>query len=95
MKRLGVGFRQQVFIDAIGRVDFLIGDSLVVELDSFEHHQASRHGFNRDRERDADLQLRGYRVIRLTYDQVFYRWEECEARVREAIRKGFHRKRVR
>lgn len=95
MKRLGVGFRQQVYIDAIGRVDFLIGDSLVVELDSFEHHQASRHGFNRDRERDADLQLRGYRVIRLTYDQVFYRWEECEARVREAIRQGFHRKRVR
>lgn len=95
MNRLGIRFRQQVNIAGIGRVDFLIGDSLVVELDSFEHHQASRRGFNRDRERDADLHLRGYRVIRLTYDQVFYKWEECERRVVEAIRQGFHRKRVR
>jgi very-short-patch-repair endonuclease len=39
---------------------------LVVELDGWEFHR-SRRSFERDRERDAVLQLAGYRVIRITY----------------------------
>jgi hypothetical protein len=38
---------------------------LVVEMDGFAYHR-SRAAFERDRERDADLQLAGFRVLRVT-----------------------------
>lgn len=38
---------------------------LIVELDGFAYHR-SRAAFERDRLRDADLQLAGYRVLRIT-----------------------------
>jgi very-short-patch-repair endonuclease len=51
-------------------VDFLWPDHrLVVEVDGFAFH-SSRAAFERDRARDADLQARGYRVIRITWRQL-------------------------
>ena len=38
---------------------------LVVEIDGFEYH-GTRAAFERDRARDADLQLAGFRVLRVT-----------------------------
>jgi very-short-patch-repair endonuclease len=38
---------------------------LVVELDGYEFHR-TRAAFERDRARDAALQLAGYRVLRVT-----------------------------
>jgi hypothetical protein len=42
---------------------------LVVELDGYEFHR-SRAAFERDRERDVQLQLAGYRVLRYTARQI-------------------------
>lgn len=42
---------------------------LVVELDGFAYHR-SRTAFERDRRRDLDLQLDGYRVVRVTARQL-------------------------
>jgi very-short-patch-repair endonuclease len=42
---------------------------LVVEVDGYAFH-ASRQAFERDRKRDAAMQLEGHRVIRLTWRQV-------------------------
>ena len=56
----------------VGRyeVDFLWRDQrLVVETDGFRYH-GSRDAFERDRARDADLQSRGFRVVRLTHRQL-------------------------
>ena len=39
---------------------------LVVELDGFAYHR-SRAAFERDRARDAALQLAGFRVLRITH----------------------------
>ena len=39
---------------------------LIVELDSWTHHR-TRASFERDRIRDTDLALAGYRVIRITW----------------------------
>jgi uncharacterized protein DUF559 len=39
---------------------------LIVELDGFRDH-GTRTGFEQDRERDAALQLAGYRILRITY----------------------------
>jgi very-short-patch-repair endonuclease len=63
---------QPVVNARIGRyeVDFLWREHhLVVETDGFEHH-GTRDAFERDRARDADLQARGYRVLRITHRQV-------------------------
>ncbi len=51
-------------------VDFLWrGQRLVAETDGRRHH-ATRTAFERDRARDAQLMVAGYRVVRFTYGQV-------------------------
>ena len=42
---------------------------LVVEVDGYAFH-GSRHAFERDRRRDADLVAAGYRVVRITWRQL-------------------------
>jgi very-short-patch-repair endonuclease len=51
-------------------VDFLWrAERLIVETDGWESHR-TRSAYERDRERDALLALRGYLVVRFTYRQV-------------------------
>lgn len=51
-------------------IDFLWAESkLIVEVDGYEFHR-DRAVFEADRARDAQLALRGYRVVRFTYRQV-------------------------
>ena len=85
---LGVGIRQQVWIDG-HPVDFLIGDRLVVQLDGFEHHSspASRR---RDMDADARLALLGYTVLRFDYQQVMIEWERVEAVLATAMAQRVH-----
>jgi very-short-patch-repair endonuclease len=45
------------------------GTTLVVELDSFAFHR-TRLDHERDAGKSADLELAGYRVVRLTWDEV-------------------------
>lgn len=52
---------------------------LVVEFDGWAYH-STRAAFERDRLRDADLQLAGERVIRVTHRQLTRRPEELVAR---------------
>ena len=60
-------------IDLVDRryeVDFLWRSArLVVELDGYSSHR-TRHAFEEDRERDRQLQLAGFRVIRITWRQL-------------------------
>jgi very-short-patch-repair endonuclease len=52
------------------QVDCLFrGARVVVEVDGFTYH-SSRRMFERDRSRDADLQSRGYRILRVTSKQL-------------------------
>lgn len=81
--------RSQVRIGLIGRVDFLIGERLIVEVDSYEHHTQGA-GYDADRERDQQLIALGYLVIRVSYQQVMFRWHEPEAAILAAIRRGDH-----
>ena len=51
-------------------VDCLWRDArLIVELDGYEHHRG-RRSFTSDRARDRELKLRGYDVLRFSYDEV-------------------------
>ncbi len=49
-------------------VDFRVcGTPIILECDGWAHHGADRAGFERDRERDADLIAAGWIIVRFTY----------------------------
>lgn len=76
----GFVFRSQVEVPG-GRVDFLFGERLIVEVDGSEFH-SGHEAFVADRERDAWHVAIGYFVVRLTYAQVVHRWHEVESLLR-------------
>lgn len=81
--------RTQVVISGVGRVDLLIGDCLVVELDGYAFH-ATGESFESDRRRHLALQALGYRVIRLSYRQVMTEWGSAERVILGMVRRGDH-----
>lgn len=86
LKWLPVRLRQQAFV--VGhRVDLLIGDRLVVQIDGAHHTGAQRTA---DIAHDAQLMVRGYRVLRFSYEQVMFQWELVEDAVLGAIARGEH-----
>ncbi len=92
LRRLGLRFGQQVWVGG-HRVDFLIGDRLVVQLDGFAHHQAAAR--RRDLRHDAALVLQGYTVLRFDYYQVLFAWEEVRDAIVGAVARGLHRAKAR
>jgi very-short-patch-repair endonuclease len=79
--------RRQVVISGLGRVDFVLGRQLVVEVDGAAFHSGPEE-FESDRRRDALLSARGYRVLRFSYRQVLERWPEVHAAVWAAVLRG-------
>ncbi|MGB4776948.1 endonuclease domain-containing protein, partial [Microbacterium sp.] len=69
------------------RVDFLIGDRLVLQIDGGTHVGAQRDA---DIRHDALLMLLGYYVIRVGYDQVVNRWHEVQDLIMRAVAQGLH-----
>jgi very-short-patch-repair endonuclease len=82
--------RSQVVIDGIGRVDLLVGDRLVIELDGAAWHGGIAD-FERDRARDRALIARGYVVMRATYRQVMFELPSIIEQVRTLVRRREHR----
>ena len=82
--------RSQVQIMGVGRVDLVVGDRLVLELDSRAHH-TDHDAYERDRARDLELVRRGYLVVRVTYLQVMTGWANVERAILEITRRGEHR----
>lgn len=76
--------RQQVQIGP-DRVDTVLGDRLVVELDSERYHD-----LRADRRRDARLALAGYAVLRFDHGQVLFDWPTVEAVLVAALVRGDH-----
>ncbi|MEO7147000.1 MAG: DUF559 domain-containing protein [Terrimesophilobacter sp.] len=83
---LGILFVQQAFVGGVGPLDFLIGERLVMEIDSREFHSDPY----RDRHKDAELSFRGCRVLRFMYSQVVYEWPDVERSILAAISRGDH-----
>ncbi len=87
LRWLRIPIRAQTWIGG-HRVDFLIGDRLVLQIDGGHHVGLQRA---EDVAHDAALTLRGYHVIRVTYVQVVARWHEVQDVVMRAIAQGLHR----
>ena len=81
--------RPQEQIPGVGRVDFLIGERLVIEVDGAEYHTDPER-FEADRRRDAVLSRIHYRVLRFSYKQVMFRWQEVEDAILAAVIRGDH-----
>ncbi|RFA16640.1 hypothetical protein B7R22_04000 [Subtercola boreus] len=90
LRALGIPFRSQVPIRGVGRVDLLIGDRLVIELDGRKWH-SSEQAFTRDRGRNLTLHEAAYLPMRYSYAQVMYEWDRIEAVIRGHVRRREHR----
>lgn len=82
----GIGFQIQVELGKDLRVDFLIGQRLVVEIDGRQH--ATFEQYVIDRDRDARLSIRGFRCLRFTGRQVLHEWPTVMASIEAAITRG-------
>ena len=89
LRRAGVAYVQQFRVRDGQVVDFLIGRSLVVEIDSQLWH-ASPEQQAADRARDAELIRRGYIPLRFTYEQVLFQPEYVMETVLAVVRRRAH-----
>jgi very-short-patch-repair endonuclease len=89
LRARGIRLRTQVHVSGVGRVDLLIGDRLVVELDGRQWHDRAST-FESDRKRDAALVIRGYLVMRFSYNRVMYEWNAVEQELLSLIRRDRH-----
>jgi very-short-patch-repair endonuclease len=87
LRSRGLAIRSQVDLSGIGRVDLLIDEWLVVEVDSRAHH-GSPADQDRDRQRDGTATLRGYATLRFMAMDVAHRPEWCLAVVGARLRSG-------
>ncbi|GAC69271.1 type IV toxin-antitoxin system AbiEi family antitoxin domain-containing protein [Gordonia soli] len=90
LRALGLPVIVQHHVVGVGFVDLLIGDRLIIEVDSIEHHTDS-DAYERDRRRDRELARLGYIVIRLTYAQVTRNWSAAENDIIDMVRRRMHR----
>lgn len=87
LRWLRIAIRVQIWI-AGHRVDGLIGDRLVIQIDGSHHVGAQR---SEDIRHDAELRLMGYHVVRLSYTQVMFDWPAAQDLIMRAVAQGLHR----
>lgn len=87
LRWMGLPIRSQIWIYG-HRVDFLIGERLVLQVDGGHHVGAQR---TEDIRHDAELMLLGYHVIRVGYEQVMNRWPEVQEQIMHAVAQGLHK----
>jgi very-short-patch-repair endonuclease len=90
LRWLRLPIRAQISIHG-HRVDYLIGDRLIVQIDGKQHAGAQKAA---DNSHDAELQARGYHIIRVTYAQVMHDWPRVQHEIQLAIAAGLHLRRM-
>lgn len=90
LRAAGLRPRPQVRIPRLGRVDFLVGNRLIIEVDGREFHTAD-HSFDEDRRRDRVAASLGYVVIRLTWTQVLTDWAAALSDILAIVQRRRHR----
>ena len=90
LRRHRIRTQSQVLIAGVGRVDFVVGERLILEADGYDWH-GDRIAFERDRERDRELVRRGYVVIRASYRQVTTDLDAAIVAVLAVVRRREHR----
>ncbi|MFK4790378.1 endonuclease domain-containing protein [Microbacterium sp. ZW T5_56] len=86
LRPLGRELRPQAYV-AGHRVDLLIDEWLIIQVDGYAFHSSSADR-GRDVAHDAELLLRGYGVLRFTYAQVVHDWPNVQRTIRRALLTG-------
>lgn len=86
---LNVRLQTQVKIGGVpgGPVDFVLGGWLVVETDGYEFHR-ERADYRKDRERATALAVRGYTLLRFTYEDVKSRPQWVLTQIQAVLARG-------
>lgn len=92
LRRKGIRVSTQQYLDEVGRVDMRVGARLILEADSVEHHTGAAN-YERDRRRDRKAVRQNKVVMRLTYRQVFFAWDDVEPDILDFVRRDRHRAR--
>ncbi|MCU1445411.1 endonuclease domain-containing protein [Cryobacterium sp.] len=85
---IGIRVSQQVLLDG-HRVDGLVGDRLVLQIDGFSFHSGAEQR-GADIAQDRRLALLGYTVLRFDYRQILFEWPRAEAEILQAVAQGLH-----
>lgn len=83
-------FEQQVEIADVGRVDVLLGERQIVEVDGEQHHVGMER-FEADRRRQMMASIRGYRTLRVSVRQVEREFPLVAAAILATVERGDHR----
>lgn len=81
---LGVEVVPQAYVPGVGRVDFLIGGFLIVEIDGVAYH-SDRASVRKDRQRNNSAILGGYISLRYVPEVVWNEPDRFVAEVRAAL----------
>ncbi len=84
--------RTQVRVISVGRVDLLIGDALIVEIDGAGNHDGPAHR-HRDLRRDAHAAIWGFVSLRFDYALVVHDWPTVEHAILAYVDRGLHLRR--
>lgn len=86
----GLSVRTQQAITSVGRVDFVIGERLIVEVDGADNHDGESHR-HKDLVRDANAAAWGYVTLRFDYAMVVHDWDTVELAILGLVDRGLHR----
>lgn len=86
LRWMGVRISPQIWL-AGHRVDFLIGERLVLQIDGGHHVGPQRASDNRH---DALLMQMGYHVLRVGYIQMIDDWAGVQTLIMNAVAQGLH-----
>ena len=89
LRRLGIPYRSQVFVERVGHVDLLVGDRVVLEVDGEAWHSGPL-AYSEDRRRDLELLRQGFIVVRVSYAQVMNQWGLIEEIIRSLVARREH-----
>ncbi|MDN3311844.1 type IV toxin-antitoxin system AbiEi family antitoxin domain-containing protein [Microbacterium oryzae] len=81
--RLGIPLRCQVLIRDVGRVDFVLGERIILEVDGRDNHDDATHR-HKDLVRDANAAALGYITLRFDYALVLHDWPRVQAAILRA-----------
>ena len=85
----GLACEQQVAVPGVGRLDFRLAPHLWVEIDGGQHDPAWTGGtassWESDLERDTAMTIRGDRVLRFGYRQLYTAWPTVLAAIERAL----------
>ena len=83
LRRRRFHVEQQVFVEGVGFIDAYVG-GVFLEIDGRSFH-SGEDAFGRDRHRDLRSIRHGLQVLRLSYEQVWRRWESTQEDIPSTI----------